>query len=69
MTTQHICTDLQIVDILSKGFGAPFQKLVSKLCIQNLHAPVLEGVLSICLENMKIVYFPISDFHKDVFLF
>ena len=40
IVTQHIRTDSQIADLLTKALGrVPFQHLVSKLGIVNLHSP------------------------------
>lgn len=41
INTEHIRTNDQIADILTKALGrALFQNLPSKLNVQNLHAPI-----------------------------
>lgn len=40
LVTDHVRTEEQLGDILTKALGrAPFQYLLSKLGVQNLHAP------------------------------
>lgn len=41
LVTDHICNNDQIADILTKALGrVPFHHLLSKLGVQNLHAPI-----------------------------